>query len=130
MAPLIIPEALKEYFVNNIDPKETVYNCKDILKFCTYQKPKKEFQVFYGNEKVTRINRYYMSNKGKNLYKQRYIDGSLIGSKISLCANSAVTIYNKFDDKDISERNINYNYYLNEIYKIITPMKFKQLSLF
>ena len=130
LAPLIIPKALKEYFVNNIDPKETIYNSKNILDFCTYQKPKKEFQVFYGNEKVTRINRYYMSNKGKSLYKQRFINGELTGSKISLCANSGVTIYNKFDDKDISERDINYNYYLTEIYKIISPMKFKQLSLF
>ena len=130
LAPLIIPEALREYFVNGIDPKETLYNCKDILKFCTYQKPKKEFQVFYDNEKVTRINRYYMSTNGKNLYKQRFINGQLEGSKISMCAGSGVTIYNKFDDKDISERNINYKYYLDEIYKIIYPMRFKQLSLF
>ena len=131
LAPLIIPEALNKYFVEGISPEETVYGCKDIKKFCTFQKVAKDFQVFYGGEKVTHINRYYMSLYGKPIYKQKVdIDGKPYGSQIALCADSPVTIYNKFDDLSIEDRHINYHYYLTEVYKIIEKLDKKQLSLF
>lgn len=130
LAPLIIPEALNKYFVEGIKPEETVYNCKDIKKFCTFQKVDKQFGVFYGDKKVTHINRYYMSLYGKPIYKQRIgDDGKPYGIQIALCADSPVTIYNKFDDIPIEKRGINYRYYLTEIYKIIEKMDKKQLSL-
>ena len=59
-----------------------------------------------------------MSTDGKELVKKDPLDTS--GRKpTALCAGSVVTIYNTFDDKPIEERNINYQYYLTEIYKII-----------
>lgn len=129
MAPMIIPEAINKYFVDKIPIEETLYGCKDILKFCTYQKVNKKFQVLYGGEKVRHINRYYMSTDGKELTKKDPLDTS--GRKpTALCAGSVVTIYNKFDDKSIEERKINYPYYKKEIYKIINALESKQLSLF
>lgn len=129
MAPMIIPEAINKYFVDGIDPHETVYNCKDILKFCTYQKVAKKFEVLYGGKKVQHINRYYMSTNGKELVKKDPLDTT--GRKpTALCAGSVVTIYNTFDDKPIEERKINYKYYLGEIYKIIEMLEVNQLSLF
>lgn len=129
MAPMIIPEAINKYFVDGIDPHETVYNCKDILKFCTYQKVAKKFEVLYGGKKVQHINRYYMSMDGKELVKKDPLDTT--GRKpTALCAGSVVTIYNTFDDKPIEERKINYKYYLGEIYKIIEMLEVNQLSLF
>ena len=129
MAPMIIPEAINKYFVDGIDPHETVYNCKDILKFCTYQKVAKKFEVLYGGQKVQHINRYYMSTNGKELVKKDPEDTS--GRKpTALCAGSVVTIYNTFDDKPIEQRKINYKYYLKEIYKIIEMLEVNQLSLF
>lgn len=129
MAPMIIPEAINKYFVDGIPVEETLYGCKDILKFCTYQKVNKKFQVLYGGEKVRHINRYYMSTNGKELTKKDPLDTS--GRKpTALCAGSVVTIYNKFDDKPIEERKINYTYYKKEIYKIINALESKQLSLF
>lgn len=129
MAPMIIPEAINKYFVDGIDPHETVYNCKDILKFCTYQKVAKKFEVLYGGKKVQHINRYYMSMDGKELVKKDPLDTT--GRKpTALCAGSVVTIYNTFDDKPIEERKINYKYYLGEIYKIIEVLEVNQLSLF
>jgi hypothetical protein len=130
LAPLIIPEALNKYFVEGISPEETIKNCKDIKKFCTFQKVDKKFEVFYGGERITHINRYYMSTNGKSMYKQKVDQqGKPYGSAISLCADSAVTIYNKFDDIPIEERKINYRYYLSEVYKIINKMNEKQYSL-
>ena len=130
LAPLIIPEALNKYFVEGISPEETVYGCKDIKKFCTFQKVDKKFEVFYGGERTTHINRYYMSLYGKPIYKQKVDEsGKPYGSQTALCASSPVTIYNKFDDIPIEKRGINYNYYLSEVYKIIEKMDKKQLSL-
>ena len=71
-----------------------------------------------------------MSMYGKPIYKQR-IDpnGKTYGPQIALCADSPVTIYNRFDDIPIEKRGINYHYYLGEIYKIIEKMNDKQLAL-
>ena len=131
LAPLIIPEAINKYFVEGISPEETVKNCQDIKKFCTFQKVDKQFAVFYGNQKVTHINRYYMSLYGKPIYKQRFDkqSGKTFGPQIALCADSPVTIYNKFNDIPIEKRGVNYHYYLGEIYKIIEKMNDKQLTL-
>lgn len=130
LAPLIIPEALNKYFVEGIPPEETIYNCKDINRFVTFQKVKKDFEVFYNGERITHINRYYMSTNGGKMYKQKVnMNGKPFGSATMLCASSPVTIYNKFDNLDISERHINYQYYISEAYKIIEKMDKKQLSL-
>lgn len=129
MAPMIIPEAINKYFVDGIPVEETLYGCKDILKFCTYQKVNKKFQVLYGGKPVRHINRYYMSTNGKEITKKDPLDTS--GRKpTALCAGSVVTLYNKFDNVDIKDRNINYTYYKKEIYKIINALESKQLTLF
>lgn len=131
LSPLIIPEALSKYFIEGINPEETVYGCKDILKFCTFQKVDKKFKVFYGDKKVQNINRYFMSLYGQSIYKTKVdYDGRQYGTKIALCANSGVTIYNEVDDIPIEKKCINYRYYLNEIYKIIEKMNSTQLTLF
>jgi len=130
LAPLIIPEAINKYFVYGTSPEETIKSCKDIKKFCTFQKVDKKFEVFYGGERVAHINRYYMSTNGKVIYKQKVgQNGKPYGSKIALCADSVVTIYNKFDDKPIEDRKIYYTYYIKEAYKIINKMEDKQLIL-
>lgn len=128
MAPMIIPEAINKYLADGIDPKETIDNCKDILKFCTYQKVAKKFKVLYGDQEVQHINRYYMSTNGKYIVKKDPNDSKR--KPTALCASSPVTIYNKFDDKDISERKINYTFYLKEIKKILNALDNPQLSLF
>lgn len=130
LAPLIIPEAVNKYFVEGIAPEETIKSCKDIKKFCTFQKVDKKFEVFYGGEHVAHINRYYMSVNGQPIYKQKVgQNGVPYGSKIALCADSVVTIYNKFDDKPIEDRKIYYTYYIKEAYKIINKMEDKVYSL-
>jgi hypothetical protein len=70
-----------------------------------------------------------MSTNGKPLVKFKLEEGVKI-KPTSLCADSGVTLYNKFDDLLIKERHVNYQYYIQEAYKIINKMKAKQLSLF
>lgn len=128
LAPLIVPEAINKYFVEGVDPEITIRGCTDILKFCTFQKVAKEFHVEYGGKEVRHINRYYMSTKGKRLIKYKLENGTKV-RPTNMCADSEVTLYNTFDNVPITERNINYRYYLSEVYKIIVPMTSQQLSL-
>lgn len=129
LAPLIIPEAINKYFVEGISPEETILDCKDIKKFCTFQKVAKDFNLEWGGIPVRHINRYYMSTNGKSLIKFKLEDGVKIRPTL-LCADSGVTLYNKFDNIPIEERKINYQYYIKEAYKIINALEIKQLSLF
>ncbi|MDO5331422.1 MAG: hypothetical protein Q4E99_01970 [Bacillota bacterium] len=126
MAPMIIPTALREYFVNGVSPEITVKGCNDILKFCTYQKVGKQFEVYYGPEKTRHINRYYMSTNGRPLIKK----DSVKGRSMALCADSPVTIYNTIDQRAIEDYKVNYRYYIKECYKIIDQMICKMDSLF
>lgn len=174
MSPKIIPEAIRDYFVDNIPVRDTIYNCKDINKFLTYQKVDKKFSVEYNGELIQRINRFYASTNGPYLYKCKIVNRdveipqyivclktgeSIITTDLSqfyynsdveqilpyspktitkgtrvdytnLLTASGVTILNKFDNKPIEERKINYRYYLKECLKIIEELEPKQLSLF
>lgn len=128
MAPLIVPKAINEYFINGTLPEKTIKECTDILDFCTFQKVAKDFNLEWGGEPVRHINRYYMSTNGKPLVKFK-LEGDTKVRPTLLCADSGVTLYNKFDDKTIEERKINYQYYIKEAYKIINALSAKQLSL-
>lgn len=128
MAPMIIPEAINKFLADGIDPKETITKCTDILKFCTYQKVAKKFKVLYGDQEIQHINRYYMSTSGKYIVKKDPNDSKR--KPTALCASSPVTIYNEFDDVPITDRKINYGYYLKEVRKILSSLDDQQLSLF
>ncbi|MCQ2148391.1 MAG: hypothetical protein MJZ16_12900 [Bacteroidales bacterium] len=129
MSPLIIAEALREYFVNGIPAEETIKECKDITKFLTYQKISPKFSVEYGGELTTRINRYYMSTDGKPLKK--CVVNPETGERtgyVSICADSNVTIFNELKDIDIKDAHINYNWYLQEVNKILKSFGEKEAS--
>lgn len=89
------------------------------------QKVNKKFKVKHGPKLVQRINRYYASTNDYYLMK---IDDE--GKETNLLTKSGVTILNKFDDKPISERHINYRYYISEANKIIHDFVCQQLELF
>ena len=124
LAPQIIAETLVQYFVNNVPVDETLMGCKDIKKFLTFQKVKKEFSVEYCGKIVRHINRYYMSTNGCKIRKckidpltQRRYDYE------DICATSGVTLFNKLEDIDLKDAKINYNWYRNEIYKTINAIE-------
>lgn len=123
MAPQIIAECLKEYFVNNVPVRQTLYNCNDIKKFLTYQKVKKEFNIEYDGKLLTHINRYYMSTNGAKI-RRCSIDKET-GKRYDytdLCATSNVTLFNEFRDISPKEAHINYLWYQNEVYKIVNAI--------
>lgn len=148
----IIPEAVIKYFVDGIPVKDTIENCKDIKKFLMSEKTGKQWHVEYMNEEQQRTNRFYASTNGGYLWKWKGGDivedayvwddninsyrkqGTEINSTPKQYQNmltaSGVTLLNKFDDKPIEERKINYRYYLREALKIVEELQPRQLELF
>ena len=128
LAPTIIPEAVIKYFVEGVPIEKTIKECTDIKKFVMGQRVDKKFDVEYNDKKVQRINRFYASTNGCNLYKIKYEDGK--PSYTNMLTKSGVTLLNKYDDADIKCRHINYGYYLSEARKIVENLKCRQLELF
>lgn len=128
LTPTIVPKAVIKYFVDNIPLEKTIKECTDIKEFMMGQRVDKKFSVEYGDEPVQRINRFYASTNGRNLFKVKNERGKL--SYTSLLTTSGVTILNKYDDIDIKCRHVNYRYYINEARKIVEGLQCRQLSLF
>jgi hypothetical protein len=74
---------------------------------------------------LVHINRFYYSVNSPYLLKY----DAERKQTININKQSGVTIVNRMLNNDIP-KNINYDYYLKEIYKIINDMKYKQLTLF
>lgn len=132
----IVPIALKEYFVNGIPVDQTIRNHKNIYDFClrlkTNAKSTPMYQYFENGEvkqkELHRTTRYYISNPGLNsgsLYKD-FGDGRISGVNIGY----SVTLFNKYEEKEFSEYNIDYNFYIAEAMKIVNAIVDNQLSLF
>lgn len=128
LSPKIIPIAILENLINNIPVKETILNCTDIKKFLMSEKTGKQWNVEYNNKPQQRTNRFYASTNGYYLFKWKIENG--IKTYQNMLTASGITLLNKFNNTSISNRNINYRYYIIEAQKIINQLKEKQLSLF
>lgn len=125
LAPTVIPKAVINYFLTKQPVAEFIEKDDDIRDFLMSQGVDKKFKVIYGDKPVQRINRFYASINGRYLYKQK--DG---GSLENMLTKSGVTILNKFDDRTMKDRKVNYRYYIGEANKIITDFVCQQLELF
>lgn len=148
LTPKIIPKAVISFFKDGIPVEDTIKNCTDIRDFLMSEKTGKQWHVEYMNEEQQRTNRFYASTNGGYLWKWKDIghkEGEIITytepyvgehkykasarQYQNMLTASGVTLLNKFDDKPIEERKINYRYYIMEAYKIIRDLKPLQLSL-
>lgn len=148
LTPKIIPKAVISFFKDGIPVEDTIKNCTDIRDFLMSEKTGKQWHVEYMNEKQQRTNRFYASTNGRYLWKWKdtgHKEGEIItytepyvGERKykasarqyqNMLTASGVTLLNKFDNKPIEERKINYRYYIMEAYKIIRDLKPLQLSL-
>lgn len=148
LTPKIIPKAVISFFKDGIPVEDTIKNCTDIRDFLMSEKTGKQWHVEYMNEEQQRTNRFYASTNGGYLWKWKdtgHKEGEIItyfepyvGERKykasarqyqNMLTASGVTLLNKFDNKPIEERKINYRYYIMEAYKIIRDLKPLQLSL-
>lgn len=148
LTPKIIPKAVISFFKDGISVEDTIKNCTDIRDFLMSEKTGKQWHVEYMNEEQQKTNRFYASTNGGYLWKWKdtgHKEGEIITytepyvgehkykasarQYQNMLTASGVTLLNKFDDKPIEERKINYRYYIMEAYKIIRDLKPLQLSL-
>ena len=148
LTPKIIPKAVISFFKDGISVEDTIKNCTDIRDFLMSEKTGKQWHVEYMNKEQQRTNRFYASTNGGYLWKWKdtgHKEGEIITytepyvgehkykasarQYQNMLTASGVTLLNKFDDKPIEERKINYRYYIMEAYKIIRDLKPLQLSL-
>ena len=127
LAPVVIPKAVIAYFTQHTPVEEFIRSDGDIKDFLISQAVDKKFEVLHGDKKVQRINRFYASTNGPYLFK---IDPDSDRDKTNMLTKSGVTILNKFDDRPIEDRKINYRYYIGEAKKIIHDFTDQQLELF
>ena len=119
LSQTIVPEAVAKYFLEGIPVEETIMNCDNIYDFC------KMFNASHGWKAETidskgniepqqKTNRYYISTNGKTFRKIK--EDKVIEIE---AGGKLVTIFNKFEDAPMDDYNIDYDYYINECYKII-----------
>lgn len=123
----IVATAVFNYLYKHIPVMETLRNHKNILDFCKTQNVGRQFDVVYdtlvdGEIKSVysqRHIRYYVSTQGIIVQKEH----KETHQRSRLASGKQVQLLNSLDDKPIEERNINYQYYYDEAYKIINPIK-------
>lgn len=135
----IVSKAAYDYLLYDKPILETLYEATNILDFCKTQNIGKDWICIYidneGTKIIQRNNRYYVSTTGGTIEKvekdQSSVDcfvqddgtiSNASGRRGNLCAGQKVQILNTLDDKDISFRNISYNYYYDEVMKLVDPI--------
>ena len=147
LSPVVIPKAVINYFTTGQSIEEFIRNDRNINDFLISTAVDKKFEVWHGETKIQRINRYYASTDGAYLFKRFYTDKDKVGKTMynpwgypegvypeytesNMLRKSGVTILNKFDDLPIEDRKINYRYYISEAKKIVADFTEQQLELF
>lgn len=145
LAPVIIPKAVINYFVKGESVEEFIKSDGDIRDFLMSQQVDKKFEVFHGENRVQRINRFYASTNGYSLFKRKYNEDAGKTYELeydprtytipeyneyNMLTKSGVTILNQLYDTTVEGRKINYRYYISEAKKIISDFTEQQLELF
>lgn len=124
---MAIPNAIHEYVKNGTSIQESIYQNNDIFDFCAFPKPAKKYKVFWGSEEVNRLNRFYLSKRGKYLMKWNTENGA----KSSIVAKYGVKLYNHHrDDYDFSSLDVDKTWYIKKAQNIIDSVTVKQKTLF
>ena len=122
----VIPRALEAYFVNGIAPEEFIsnplkYNIS-IFDYCCSKKVNKSFNVYYGDNIIQNINRYYFSKKGLYLMK---LKKKSTGNKNHMHKGYSVKLLNIYNpETSFEEYDINYSYYIAKAKRLISEMEF------
>lgn len=135
---LIIPKAIYNYFVNGISPEDSLYQNNNIFDYCAGVKVNSDWaleKIIYADGKITKeklqkVIRYYISNKGNKIIKVNQLDGREI--QLEAEQRAMLTEMSKYEEKPFKEYDINIGYYLDKIYKEIENIEYNnnQLSLF
>jgi hypothetical protein len=122
----IVPIALEQYFVNNVDIEHTIRNHNNVYDFCLRQKASKDFH-YEGVNRVSgektmynKLIRYYVSKTGEKLLKVKNEDCETNADDVSQVeAGEWVMHVCNHLQPDHPLDNINYDYYIERANKIV-----------
>ena len=128
----IVSLALEKYFINGIRPEEFIKNHDNIFDFCGRVKSNAGYQIEYhiiidnelNIENLQKTNRVFLSTTGGYLYKTKD------DRKNGVFVQQKVTLFNDYYELPFDQYNVNYKWYIREVYKIIDEIEPKQLTLF
>jgi hypothetical protein len=120
---LIVPKAIYNYFINNIKPENYLKENRNIFDYCSGVKAKGDWRFWrlaiekgqYTEEKLQKVIRYYISNKGCKIVK-RHSDNREIQTE---SGEWMQTIFNKYVELPWEDYHVNDKYYLDKIYSEI-----------
>jgi len=134
---LIIPKAIHAYFVDGIQPEDYLAQNQNIFDYCGGVKIKGDWSFYehkivngeHSIEPIQHTIRYFVSNSGSKIIKKNNTDGREIQVEAGKWMQ---TIMIDYTEKEFSEYDINFKYYLDNIYKEIRSLEpiNNQLSLF
>lgn len=135
---LIVPKALIDYYGKGIPISNTILNANNIWDFIKFQKIGKQYDVVWNETKMQHINRFYVSKRGAYLYKVKNVDKYdkktnstiTIKSLQNVLKGYGVNIMNEYEEKEMKDYNIHYEYYLRQANEIIRKLEPIQQSLF
>ena len=134
---LIIPKAIHAYFVDGIKPEDFLAQNQNIFDYCGGVKIKGDWSFYehhiingeYEVKPLQHTIRYFVSKSGSKIIKKNNTDGREIQVEAGKWMQTTLINYT---EKDFSEYDINYDYYLENIYKEIRNLEpiITQLKLF
>jgi len=134
---LIIPKAIQAYFVDGIKPEDYLAQNQNIFDYCGGVKIKGDWEfykhgILNGEPFMYLLQhtiRYFVSNSGSKIIKKNNTDGREIQVEAGKWMQTTMIDY---EEKEFSEYDINFKYYLENIYKEIRSLEpiNNQLSLF
>lgn len=127
---LVVPKALKAFYVNNIDFSEFISNPDKynlhIYDYCKSNKISKDYTVYHNNEKQQQLNRYYFQKGAPFLFKKKpnkNLEHVNVGQ--------GVRLFNTYEDIPFEDYKINYSFYIKKCRDIVDTLnRFNQLTLF
>lgn len=124
---LIIPIAIKEFYVNNIPIETTIKNHNNIFDFTQGKKISRDYKVYYNGQKQQQLNRIFVSKKGAYLYKQKKTKNTME----NVLKDTPVCIYNTPDNKTPQKLNVDFDWYIKKTKeKLLELNNSNQLTLF
>ncbi len=135
---LVIAKALVSYFVDGVPVEKTIKESTNIWDFIKFEKTGKQFQVYWNGKRQQRTNRFYVSKRAPYLYKSKPVEkvikktGQIQKGRTmeNMLVGFGVEIFNKYEEKEMKDYNINYTYYISKAKEIVNEMEPQQLTLF
>jgi len=132
----VIAQALNNFFTKGIPIEETISNPDrfdlGIYHYTCSKKISKDYSVYYDNQIVQNLNRYYFSRPAAYLLKKKKSTAKKYKTNATfehINVGNPVLLFNNYEEKSWAEYDIDYSHYIASTRKIIQEMQAPQMQL-